>query len=631
MPYNALDGIVDELARALAVRGAELGELVAPRDVAALLHSFPALREAPGFQGRAPLAAVDDPSELRRRGGSALRELFARLARHFELVVFIDDLQWGDADSGWLLRELLLPPESPELLFIGTFRDDERHTPLVHALASERRFAHYRSWLTLSALSAESAQRVVEREGTFSADVIATILRQANGNPFLLCELSRGVAEMGDAADSDVNLSYVLAQRLRKLSPDSHRLMQLVVLPGRAIPVDVALEALGLDKSELSHLASLRSAGLVRIRSSGGARRVEAYHDRIRETLALGIEPARKSELFSALVRALERRANADVELLADALHGAGQSARAAVAAEKAALAAEATLAFARAAHWYRLALRLGGQAPEARRTLERKLGEALNNAGRGPEAAEALLRAAQDASPIESIELKRMAAEALLMSGRLPEGRRVLSDVLDAVGLHEPASTPVLLLALLAERVRLRAKRLEIGAEQLSPAELIQLEAADVAASSYSDYDTLRGWLYAQKGLRLALRGASPEKLLRALSRELLYSSAEGASSSSWVSRLLALGTQLQSQVADPAALAHFDAVSGIHALLNMRWDDATRALERAEERLRSSPSGVSWELGFVRRSYVAVVQMQGHVIEIEPKIRDFLQDARD
>lgn len=628
VPYNALDGIVDELARALSVRGAELGELVAPKDVAALFHLFPALRTAPGLAARRETA--DDPGELRRRGCSALRELLTKLAQHFELVLFIDDLQWGDADSGWLLRELLLPPNAPELLFVGTFRADERHTPLVSTVLSEARFAAQRHLLSLRALSSESAARVVQRLGEFDPETTAVILKQANGNPFLLCELSRGIAELG-ADMPQVSLSRVLAERLTRLPAGARELMQLVALPGRAIPVDVALEALEFGSAELSHLASLRSAGLVRIRSAGGTRRVEPYHDRIRETIASELDPARKNQLFARLVAALERKPNNDVELFADALQGAGEALRAADAAEKAAAVAESALAFSRAADWYRSALRLGRHSPEGRRRLERRLGEALNNAGRGPQAADALLRAAFGAPALEAIDLKRMAAAALLMSGRLPEGRRVLADVLKAVGLREPSSTAGVLALLLTERVRLRSKRLQLGEHELTSAELLELEAVDVAASSYADYDSLRGWLYAQRGLRLALRGAPPDKLLRALSRELLYSSAEGDSGSAWVGRLLSLGKRLANQLSEPTTLAHFDTARGLHALLNMRWDEAREALERAEERFRSSTHGASWELGFVRRSYVAVVQMQGHMVDIEDKIRDFTQDARD
>ncbi len=44
------------------------------------------------------------------------------------MVVFVDDVQWGDVDSAGLLVDLVRPPDAPPLLLVMTYRDDMADT-----------------------------------------------------------------------------------------------------------------------------------------------------------------------------------------------------------------------------------------------------------------------------------------------------------------------------------------------------------------------------------------------------------------------------------------------------------------------------------------------------------------------
>ena len=95
------------------VRSALPETLVAlPAWTGELSRVFPVLARAHvDLPDREPELADADPQEIRRRAFAALRELLARIAVRRSLIVWIDDLHWGDLDSVPFLRDLLRPPD----------------------------------------------------------------------------------------------------------------------------------------------------------------------------------------------------------------------------------------------------------------------------------------------------------------------------------------------------------------------------------------------------------------------------------------------------------------------------------------------------------------------------------------
>src|SRR4029077_3335731 len=98
-------------------------------------------------------------------------------------------------------------------------------------------------------------------------------------------------------------------------------------------------------------------------------------------------------------------------------------------------------------------------QPNASRRDLQVKLGDALANAGRGGEAGEAYLRAAENAGVAEALDLRRRAAEQLLISGHIDAGLSTLRQVLDRVGMKLPRTPTEAVLNLVRNRVQVRLR----------------------------------------------------------------------------------------------------------------------------------------------------------------------------
>ena len=337
VPYKALDSLVDSLGRHLRRLSAPLVQALLPREVWPLTRVFPVLSriEAVASLPRRTIE-VTDPRELRRRAFNALRELLARLGDRGPLVLAIDDLQWGDADSAALLSELMRPPDPPVFLLLGCYRDeDAQSSPFLRALlgASERENKlPDRCDLAVDPLT-ESEARELASSLLGGADPDATvhaqaIARESGGNPFFVTELVRHIsvgAELsGRSATREVTLDEVLWDRIRRLPVEARRFLEAVAVSGQPVRQASACRVAGLGADGLASLAVLRAGHLVRSAGPGSLDDVEVYHDRIRETVIKHLSPEVLKTWHGELARVLEDAGGADSETLAVHFEAAG-------------------------------------------------------------------------------------------------------------------------------------------------------------------------------------------------------------------------------------------------------------------------------------------------------------------
>src|SRR5262249_10676113 len=151
---------------------------------------FPVLRSAAALTSNAhPAARTPDPHELRRRAFAALRQLLTSLGESRPLILAIDDLQWGDADSALLLAELLRPREPPVLLLLASYRiEDEQTSPFLQAFLPEvaRIPTGVRKVLEVEPLTPdetrELALRLLGRDDAEARLRAESVVRESGGN-----------------------------------------------------------------------------------------------------------------------------------------------------------------------------------------------------------------------------------------------------------------------------------------------------------------------------------------------------------------------------------------------------------------------------------------------------------------
>jgi hypothetical protein len=641
VPYKAFDTIIDAVTRQLMRLPEEQAEDAMPRDILALARLFPVLRRVDAVSlPRAPALEPADPQESRRRAFRALKQLLGNLGERRTLVISIDDLQWGDADSALLLADLLRPPDAPRIFLIASYRsEDASANPFLGQFLPDHDDAIDVAVERLSPDESETLVRNLLGDGVRdSATLSAAIQAESDGNPFLLTELVWFAARRGpgDAALSDTRITVdeMVERRLDALPPEARLLLQAVAVAGRPIRQATAKAAAELTHDPDAALVMLRNGRLLRSQGVREGDTVECYHDRIRETVVAHMSASALRNWHQRLAVALEASDDPDREALALHYRDAGDLERAARYAAQAAAQAANALAFDRAANLYRFAIDLYPAQQRELTRLRERLADALVHGGRGAEAAEAYMIAAEGAYAAEALQYQRLAAQQLLIKGHVDEGLRVMSLVLGAMGM-KLAPTPMrALLSLLYRRARLRLRGLKFeprDPSQITAEELGRVDACWYVGTGLGMVDTLRGMDYQARHVGLALDAGDPVRIARALATEAMYVSTAGYRIGKHSGELIARARAIADETGDPSVIAYVTGGDGLREYQLGEFREGNRKANEAIQMFHDRCTGVTWELDTAELVRLWCLNYLGELRELSVRVPALIRVARE
>lgn len=660
VPYRGIDSIVDSLANHLQRLPRSEVERVLPLDLDVLCQVFPVLKGVSAISKQLGQRGgqLGDARDLGQRGISALRELLNRLSRFESVVLFIDDLQQGDDDTATVFREIFRRDQAPPLLCLATFRSEDedsssclRRIRRQHLSVAEQALLANQLEIRVDKFTRDESIRLASSllalGGSDTAIRAERIALESAGDPLfirMLAEAANSQSQQRDAIAKDetgqletgqLSLISVIRVRIRSLSNDELAAVEILATAGRPLDAD-DLETLAGTREEVVGLVrSLRAQRLVR--RLGDRRRVELFHDKIRETLLGMLPPKRQVHICLNLALHIERaEGRADVELLADLFRRGGDAPKAGKYFEQSAKIAEAAFAFNRAIECYRYAIDFLKPNGQHEVDLRKGLGDALANSARSAEAAKQYLLAAEMSESNQRARFHQLAALRYLTSGHVEEGTQSLRQVLDHYQLPWPESKFSAVVGLLSRNARLRIRGLEPSIKQPpTNLEKERLDACWSAAAGLSLVDPLRGTYYIGETLLRSLNTGSSETLPRDLAA-FISQIAIGGSRSRRATRRVLLASRRQGKGDRDAYEKAMPLMSrGIAALLRGNWDTALKCCDRAVEYLTSpslaSPScyGKTWELNTARTFALWSLQYQGNLVELGKRQPELLVAA--
>jgi len=651
IPFKAVDALLERLAVLCRTQRGFFDSASdrADRDLAATL--FPSWRvlgclaEVDTAQG-----AGQSGSALRSHAIAAIQRILARLSQIRPLVLFIDDLQWGDEDSAQVLAPLFTADHGPHVLLMWARREGAECGAFFSELQRLRgdRGSDQNGRITrieIGPLPASWAARLAASAAGTSVDgaQLETIMAEARGNPLFIRQAAR-LALTEAVETGSFSLERSVRAQLMSLGPDERRFASLLAIASVPIPVRVALKAVGSTSSAGSVLADLRRAGLATVSPSASTSPgpeedcIILYHERLRQPLAAELDADTRRALHVALALALRTSGDVRASTLATHFHAGGDVVLAGSYAEQAGCEAASALAFQAAVGHFRDALAWSEDDPVRRSGLRERLAEALFNAGHSAEAAGVFREAAAGVDRGRGLKLSLNELNAWFSAGHLDDALECARPMMNALDLRQPRRGMVM------PAVLLRIMRLRLSRSVSRALDGVAPNAAADADSEVDDRTNLawtlgtgssmflcqQGMYFALESLETSLRGSNARNIARGLAFLGGICVNLGPLFSGWGQRCLDAAERVALAERDSRLLGWCEIWMANSFLLRGDWAETVRRADHATELMEERCFGLSWECNTARCFATMALERRGDIREVEVRATTAVRDAK-
>jgi len=261
IPYEAL---VDALRNALPMLAAAS---IKPLWLGALAQLLPEVAER---RSDVPALVAIEPERERTRLFEAIAIALEALSAPRPVVLVLEDLHWADTATIAAVEFAVQRIGQKPIFILGTYRDEEAGR--THPLRELRRRLQpltLMSHLALGRLSADAVTEWVTRSEAVEIPAVRALAARLHevteGNPLLLVEAMRLVAEGSSIDGSVAKLQPLIAARVGRLSAACQDLAGIAASIGPSFDVDVLRDVSGwAEDSVIAGLDEMQDHGFIR-------------------------------------------------------------------------------------------------------------------------------------------------------------------------------------------------------------------------------------------------------------------------------------------------------------------------------------------------------------------------------